>query len=76
MRISKLLQEMGQPYIFGNHTYRQACIASILGEKEGAMTLLRDALAHGVSYSLLHPDIDLEPLWDYQSFKKLIKPKG
>ena len=76
MRISGELRDIDRPYMFGNHTYWRACIAALLGEKEEAMNLLREALAQGVSYTRLHPDMDLEPLWDYPPFQELIKPKG
>jgi tetratricopeptide (TPR) repeat protein len=74
-RISKELGSIKRPYLFGNHIYWQACIAALLGEKERAVGLLREALSKGVSYTRLHPDIDLEPLWDYPAFIELIKPK-
>jgi tetratricopeptide (TPR) repeat protein len=76
MRISGELRDIDRPYLFGNPTYWRACIAALQGEKETAMNLLREALAQGVRYSRLHPDMDLEPLWDYPPFKELIKPKG
>jgi serine/threonine protein kinase/Flp pilus assembly protein TadD len=76
MRISEELKGISRPYLFGNNTYWRACIASLLGEKEEAMNLLREALAQGQDYTRLHPDMDLEPLWDYPPFKELIKPKG
>jgi hypothetical protein len=76
MRISEELKGIARPYLFGNHTYWRACIAALLDEKEEAMNLLREALAQGTDYTRLHPDMDLEPLWDYPAFKELIKPKG
>jgi tetratricopeptide (TPR) repeat protein len=76
MRISDELKDINRPYMFGNHTYWRACMAALLGEKESAMDLLREALAQGVPYYRLHPDMDLEPLWDFPPFKGLIKPKG
>ena len=76
MRISQLLEEVERPYIFGNHTYWQARIAAQLGEKEKAMSLLRDALSQGVYHMQFHNDMDLEPLWDYPPFQQLIKPEG
>ncbi len=76
MRIAEELKGIDRPYIFGNHTYWRACIAALLGEKEEAMNLLREALAQGVRYTQLHPAMDLEPLWDYPPFKELLKPKG
>ena len=57
-------------------------IAALLGEKELAVRLLQEALSQGVLYQLqlglyyIHPNMDLEPLYDYPPFQELIKPKG
>ena len=63
------------PYIWGNHTYWGARIASLLGEKERAVMMLREALSQGRWYTQLHADMDLEPLRDYPPFQELVKPK-
>jgi tetratricopeptide (TPR) repeat protein len=76
LRISSLLENTDKPYIFGQHTFYRARIAALLGEKENSVSLLREALAQGVSYTQLHPVTDFEPLQDYPPFKELIKPKG
>jgi tetratricopeptide (TPR) repeat protein len=77
MRISTELQELSGPYLFGAQTYRRACIAALLGEKQKALELLRESFAEGVPYSTRHHrEIDLEPLWDYPPFQELIRPKG
>jgi serine/threonine protein kinase len=76
LRISEELAGIDRPYIRGGHTYWRACIASLLGEKELAVKLLREALNQGQSYGRLYFDIDLMPLFDYPPFKELIKPKG
>jgi class 3 adenylate cyclase/tetratricopeptide (TPR) repeat protein len=77
LEISSLLEDIDEPYIFGSHTWWRARIAAILGEKENAVKLLREALAQGRMYHIhLHPVIDFEPLQDYPPFKELIKPKG
>jgi len=74
-RIISVLKNMNGPYIFGEHTYWQGDIASLLGEKEKAVMLLREALGQGQWYSRLHRDMDLEPLRNYPPFQELIKPK-
>jgi tetratricopeptide (TPR) repeat protein len=76
LRISSLLENMNKPYIFGLHTFYRARIAALLGEKENAVRLLREALTQGVNYTELHPMMDFEPLQDYPPFQELIKPKG
>jgi len=77
VRISTELQALNGPYLFGAHTYRRACIAALLGEKQKAIELLREAFAEGVAYGTRHHrEIDLEPLWGYPPFKELLKPRG
>lgn len=74
-RISRQLEEMKRPYLWGRPTYHRACIASLLGEKETAVRLLQQAISQGQVYGILD-DMDLDPLRDYPPFKELIKPKG
>lgn len=74
-RIDAVLKGINQPYLFGGHTYYRACIAALLGEKEHAVSFLRDALSQGQEYYRLHADIDLETLRDYPPFQDLVKPK-
>ena len=77
LSISEELKNIDRPYLFGNHTYWRACIASLLGDKERAVNLLTEAFNQGRSYGVyLHKDMNLEPLRDYPSFKELMKPKG
>jgi hypothetical protein len=38
--------------MWGNHNYWRACIAALLGEREQAVTLLREALAQGYFYNV------------------------
>ncbi|MDH7514006.1 MAG: hypothetical protein QHH14_13750 [Clostridiales bacterium] len=77
LRIAKQLEELKRPYLFGQHTYARACIASLLGEKETALRLFREATAQGIPYwDYFYRDMDIEPLRDYLPFKEFIKPKG
>jgi tetratricopeptide (TPR) repeat protein len=75
-KVSEQLAGLKTPYLFGGNTFWRGCIASISGDKESAMNLLRDALAQGVGYPRLYDDMDLENLRDYPPFRELIKPKG
>lgn len=75
LEISNELGGLKTPYLFGDHIYRRACIAALLGEKEQAVILLRDSLAQGANYTRFFPDMDLEPLYDYPPFQELMKPK-
>jgi tetratricopeptide (TPR) repeat protein len=75
-RISEELKNINLPYMRGRNTFWRARIASVLGEKERAVTLLRQALSEGQSYSLwVFQDIDLEPLLDFKPYKELVRPK-
>ncbi len=76
LEISEQLGDISRPYIFGRNTFWRARIAVLLGEKENALRLLREALEQGVYYWSLYIDMDLEPLRDDKDFQELIKPKG
>jgi tetratricopeptide (TPR) repeat protein len=89
LQIAEALRAVGRPYMYGNHTFQSACIAALLGDKEGAVRLLRDAVsqgwgggdqikiydAYGYGFIYRH-SMDLEPLHGYPPFEALIKPKG
>ncbi|UCE40659.1 MAG: hypothetical protein JSV17_14600, partial [Candidatus Aminicenantes bacterium] len=76
-RISTELESIDRPYMFGNHTYWRALVASQLGDLEQAVELLREAFAQGRGYGVyLHRDMDLEPLREYPPFQELLRPKG
>ena len=77
LRISERLGAVNRPFLFGGHSYWRACIASILGEREQAVSLLREAFAQGAPYGVsVLSDMDLEPLRNYAPFKELMKPKS
>lgn len=70
------LEAWDEPYIRGQHLYWRAVIAARLGQKDRALSLLREAIARGVPYSQLHESEELRPLADYPPFLELIAPKG
>ncbi len=77
LRLSSGLAQLAHRFDFGREPYWQACVASLLGEPERAMVLLREAYAAGRTVTLaLHRDVDLEPLWDYPAFREFVRPKG
>jgi tetratricopeptide (TPR) repeat protein/tRNA A-37 threonylcarbamoyl transferase component Bud32 len=76
LKISKELEEDKRPYLFGNPTYWRARIAALLGDKEGAVGLLRQAIKQGYAYSNIHPTEDFESLADFPPYIQLMKPKG
>jgi tetratricopeptide (TPR) repeat protein len=83
---SQRLEAIKRPYLFGYPTLWRAKIAAVLGERERAVELLREAIsqglmpldpAQGLGYAmLLHRDIDFESMHDYPPFRELLRPKG
>lgn len=55
---------------------QSACIVALLGEKDHAVSLLREAVAQGSSPARYDHEMDLESLHGYPPFEALIKPKG
>jgi len=77
LRISEKLKAVDMPFLHGSPPFFRACIASILGERDQAISSLREAFAQGLRFDVsIHRDMDFEPLWDYAPFKELIKPKS
>jgi Flp pilus assembly protein TadD/TolB-like protein len=77
LRIAGALQDLEGPYLFGTNTYRRAGIAAVIGERQGAVDLLRASLAEGRPNSLaIHREIDFESLRDFVPFHKLLEPQG
>jgi tetratricopeptide (TPR) repeat protein len=76
LKISKDLEEDKRPYLYGNPAYWRARIAALLGDKESAVNLLRQATKEGYSFSDIHPTEDFESLTDYPPYIQLMKPKG
>ncbi|MCX6567729.1 MAG: hypothetical protein NT147_01590, partial [Candidatus Aminicenantes bacterium] len=79
IEVSNQLEEMNKPSFGGWPAYAQACIASLLGDKENAVRLLREAFNRGVSFdnqAIYADDPDLETLRNSSPFKEFIKPKG
>jgi hypothetical protein len=71
------LARLELPRLNGQQTLWRARIAAVLGEKDGAVALLRQAFAEGVAYGIwLHTDMDLESLRDYKPYRELVRPKG
>ena len=55
---------------------RRAQLAALLGQREQAVALLRDAFARGLSMSTaLHRQMDLESLRGFAPYDELLKPK-
>jgi serine/threonine protein kinase/tetratricopeptide (TPR) repeat protein len=76
LKISKQLEENKKPYSKGTPPYWRARIAALLGDKERAVTLLRQATKQGFTYPDIHPTEDFESLADFPPYIQLMKPKG
>jgi len=75
MRHSRWLGQLDGTYRFGFHTRWRARIAAVLGEYENAMSLLRDAFAHGLAYGVwIHSDPAFEGMRDFGPFQELLEP--
>jgi tetratricopeptide (TPR) repeat protein len=75
--IDERLAAIDRPYLYGRATLWQARIAAVLGERERAVNLLRNAFAEGLSYGIwLHLDVSFESLQDDPAFHELMRPKG
>jgi hypothetical protein len=85
-RISAELGALNPKYLYGIDALWQAQIAAILGDKDGAVALLRESVARGYGwskeretygYGFLYPHLmDLEALRGYPPFEELVKPKS
>ena len=75
--IEAWLAGLSDRYRFGEHTYDRATIAAVLGEREAAVNLLREAFgqAYPQGSMLVHRDFDLESLFDYPPYVELMEPK-
>ena len=65
----------------GRFTYERALIAARLGERERALTLLRQAVGEGLpAIPYLYPEIEVDPDFDSlrsdPAFHRLLEPKG
>jgi tetratricopeptide (TPR) repeat protein len=78
-RICDDLRQLDRRYLHGKHTVWCARIAALLGDRELAVDLLREALSQGAfnSFELrIRPCSDMEPLYGYEPFEELLRPKG
>jgi len=86
LRISRQVAGFARPYpLFGQPTLWRARIATVLGERDEAVSLVREAIgqgllpldvAQGFGYATwLHRDTDFEVLRDYPPFRALLEAR-
>ena len=76
-RVSAALASLQRPDLRGQHTLWRARIAALLGQKEHAVALLREAMHQGQQYgAFVHTIPQFEPLRGYAPFRELLRPKG
>jgi serine/threonine protein kinase/tetratricopeptide (TPR) repeat protein len=75
-RTSVTLKTLPWSYPRGYHTFYRARIAAVMGEKEEAVRLLREAFSQGYPFSNLYNVIDFELLKDYLPYVEFMNPKG
>ena len=71
------LTAMPGRHLFGRHLVWSARIATLLGELDRAMALLRSGFARGYCHGVeLHADADLAALRTHAPFQQLLRPRG
>src|SRR6266550_65465 len=75
MRIGGVLAAWPWPYRLGLETEGRARIAAALGDRERAVSLLREAFAQGRVYTV-YTHWSMPGLWGYPPFLQLLLPKG
>ncbi len=77
LETERWLAQLDRPFLLGDNIRWRAAIAAALGDRDGAVRLLQQAIAEGVTYGMwYHRDPEWEPLRDYPPFQELIRPKG
>jgi len=77
-RIAAELRAIDRPYLFGRPAYWQAAIAAILGDSEGAISLIREWISQAfrIDYVRLQRDPNFESLRENPPFQEILRPKG
>jgi tetratricopeptide (TPR) repeat protein len=74
--IDRWLREMTDPYIRGANTEARARLAALLGRREEAVRLLRDANAEGQGFTLgYHAQFEFATLRGFEPFEEWLRPK-
>jgi hypothetical protein len=79
-RIDRWLAGRRGPYLSGSHTFSRARLAALVGDRDHAVELYRQAVDEGFCCTYyvgdgVHADPDFESLRDYPPFQELTRPK-
>jgi len=67
---------MTDPYIHGANTEARARLAALLGRREEAVRLLRDANAEGQGFAVgYHAQFEFATLRGFEPFEEWLRPK-
>jgi tetratricopeptide (TPR) repeat protein len=76
-RIASELERDRNPFNYGEDTLRRACIPAHLGDRQGALRVVREAFSHGLLYSpFIHTLECLFELHGDPQFEALMRPRG
>ena len=74
--LSAALASLDVPYLHGANTLARARIAAVLGRRDEAVRLVRQARAEGAQVEELHLDLEFLSLRGYPPFDDLTRPAG
>jgi len=76
LEADRWLAQLDRPFLLGEHTRWRAAIAAALGDREGAVHLLQQAIREGLTHGTWqHRDPEWEALRDYRPYQELMRPK-
>jgi DNA-binding SARP family transcriptional activator/tetratricopeptide (TPR) repeat protein/TolB-like protein len=76
-RIASELERHRNPFNYGEDTLRRACIPAHLGDRQGALRVVREAFSHGLFFSpFIHTLECLFELHGDPQFEALMRPRG
>jgi tetratricopeptide (TPR) repeat protein len=74
--ISDRLAARGGRYVYGRNTHWRARIAALMGDRDAAVRLLRQAFDEGMEiWDSMHAEPDFAAIRDYPPFRELLRPK-
>jgi len=71
----RLIEEISSKYLNGEAYMWRARIATVSGDKDVAIKLIRKAISDGFFYYRIHNIVEFETLYDHPPFQDLMKPK-